>query len=248
MCEVKGIGRVLWRYGWTPFAWSCLPDCQITDRKHRRLFNILTFAAIKNILLFWIKADAPTIKWWHNIIMDMWIYYMFTQTRCFLSDLGSFPTAYWTHNGLLALWISKISLNFVVSRFSPVLAVSVCCVLENVTKNIVKIKSITDSYCNSKCMLAIGQSESAARKKKITVRLKISRDCTRVQCSGSLFFSSGHVRQGLNGNPCGESLQLDFYNWTYKCIDLCSQPDWNISDILESLYIWKLLVPRCEDM
>ena len=47
-----------------------LPDCRITDSKHRRLFNILTFAARKNILLFWNKNVAPTKKSWHNIVMD----------------------------------------------------------------------------------------------------------------------------------------------------------------------------------
>ncbi|XP_060774964.1 protein Wnt-6 isoform X3 [Neoarius graeffei] len=47
-----------------------LPDGRIS--KHRRLFNILTFAARKNILLFWIKNVAPTTKKksWHNIVMD----------------------------------------------------------------------------------------------------------------------------------------------------------------------------------
>ncbi len=47
-----------------------LPDGQITDRNHRRLFNVLTFAAGKNILLFWIKNAASTEISWHNIIMD----------------------------------------------------------------------------------------------------------------------------------------------------------------------------------
>lgn len=47
-----------------------LPDAHITNTKHRRLFNILTFAARKNILLFWIKVAAPTKKSWHNLIMD----------------------------------------------------------------------------------------------------------------------------------------------------------------------------------
>ena len=47
-----------------------LPDGQITDSNHRRLLNILTFAARKNILLFWIKDAVPTKKSWHNIIMD----------------------------------------------------------------------------------------------------------------------------------------------------------------------------------
>ena len=45
-----------------------LPDAHITNTKHRRLFNILPFAARKNILVFWIKDSAP--KSWHNLIMD----------------------------------------------------------------------------------------------------------------------------------------------------------------------------------
>ena len=47
-----------------------LPDGHIIDAKHKRLFNLLTFAARKNILLFWIKEATPSKKSWHNIIMD----------------------------------------------------------------------------------------------------------------------------------------------------------------------------------
>ena len=48
-----------------------LPDGQITDSKHRRLFNILISAARKNTLLFWIKnAALKEKKLWHNIVMD----------------------------------------------------------------------------------------------------------------------------------------------------------------------------------
>ena len=38
--------------------------------EHKRLFNLLSFAARKNILLFWINDAAPCKKSWHNIIMD----------------------------------------------------------------------------------------------------------------------------------------------------------------------------------
>ena len=47
-----------------------LPDSHIINVKHKRLFNLLTFAARKNILLFWIKDASPSKKSWHNIIMD----------------------------------------------------------------------------------------------------------------------------------------------------------------------------------
>lgn len=49
-----------------------LPNGQIDDSKHRRLFDILTFAARKNILyiLFWTKNVAPTRRSWHNNVMD----------------------------------------------------------------------------------------------------------------------------------------------------------------------------------
>ena len=39
-----------------------LPDSHIINVKHKRLFNLLTFAARKNILLFWIKDAAPSKK------------------------------------------------------------------------------------------------------------------------------------------------------------------------------------------
>lgn len=47
-----------------------LPDAHITNSKHKRLFKLLTFAARKNILLFWSKDATPTKKSWHNLIMD----------------------------------------------------------------------------------------------------------------------------------------------------------------------------------
>ena len=47
-----------------------LPDGHITNTKHKRLFNLLTFAAKKNVLMFWIKDVAPTKKSWHNLVME----------------------------------------------------------------------------------------------------------------------------------------------------------------------------------
>ena len=47
-----------------------LPDGHLRKTEHKRLFNLLAFAARKNILLFWIKDVAPCKKSWHNIIMD----------------------------------------------------------------------------------------------------------------------------------------------------------------------------------
>ncbi len=46
------------------------PDCHITRSCHKRLFNLLTFAARKNILFYWIKEASPSKNSWHNIIMD----------------------------------------------------------------------------------------------------------------------------------------------------------------------------------
>lgn len=47
-----------------------LLDSERTDGRHRRLFNRLSFSARKNILIFWMKDDAPTLKLWHNTTMD----------------------------------------------------------------------------------------------------------------------------------------------------------------------------------
>ena len=46
------------------------PDVHIDSVKNRRLFNMLTFAARKNILLFWIKDHAPSLQSWHKLVMD----------------------------------------------------------------------------------------------------------------------------------------------------------------------------------
>lgn len=58
----------------SPLCWKCNSETsnygRIADSKHRRLFNILTFAARKNILLFWTKNVAPMKRSWHNIVMD----------------------------------------------------------------------------------------------------------------------------------------------------------------------------------
>lgn len=46
-----------------------LVDSRIPSR-HKRLFNLLTFTARKNILHFWIKDSAPTKRSWHNLTME----------------------------------------------------------------------------------------------------------------------------------------------------------------------------------
>ena len=47
-----------------------LPDRRIINKSHKRLFNLLTYAARKNILLSWINEKPPTKKEWHKIIMQ----------------------------------------------------------------------------------------------------------------------------------------------------------------------------------
>jgi len=38
--------------------------------KHE-IFSILTFAAKKNILMFWISEKTPSIKKWHNLVKEL---------------------------------------------------------------------------------------------------------------------------------------------------------------------------------
>ena len=111
-----------------------LPDGRITDSKHRRLFNILTFAARKNILLFWNKNVAPTKKSWH--------------TTAFLVDLGhmhaSFQNKKWKMRPLSFIFIFLIIFYLLYPHahillfffpFLSCLSSSVCFVLwENVIK------------------------------------------------------------------------------------------------------------------
>lgn len=47
-----------------------LPSPHIKGSDHRRLFNNLTFAARKNILLKWIDNAPPTIIGWHKLIFE----------------------------------------------------------------------------------------------------------------------------------------------------------------------------------
>ena len=47
-----------------------LTDNRIADKFHKRLFNLLAYAARKNILLSWINEKPPTKKEWHKIIMQ----------------------------------------------------------------------------------------------------------------------------------------------------------------------------------
>ena len=47
-----------------------LPDPQIVNKSHKRLFNLLTYTARKNILLSWINEKPPTEADWHKIIMQ----------------------------------------------------------------------------------------------------------------------------------------------------------------------------------
>ena len=49
-----------------------LPSRQVTSVGKRRLYNILTFAARKNILLQWISDKVPSIKDWHKILFE-WV-------------------------------------------------------------------------------------------------------------------------------------------------------------------------------
>lgn len=48
-----------------------LPSPHIKGSDQRRLFNVLTFAARKNILLKWIDSTPPTIIGWHKLIFEL---------------------------------------------------------------------------------------------------------------------------------------------------------------------------------
>ena len=47
-----------------------LPDNKIVNKFHKRLFNLLTYAARKNILLSWINEKPPKKRGWDKIIMQ----------------------------------------------------------------------------------------------------------------------------------------------------------------------------------
>ena len=48
-----------------------LPVKSLPTAANRRLYNVLTFAARKNILLQWIKDQVPSLKGWRNIIFEL---------------------------------------------------------------------------------------------------------------------------------------------------------------------------------
>ncbi|CAJ1053449.1 hypothetical protein JOB18_024093%2C partial [Xyrichtys novacula] len=47
-----------------------LRDRRIVNKSHKRLFNLLTYATRKNVLLSWIDEKPPTKKGWYKIIMQ----------------------------------------------------------------------------------------------------------------------------------------------------------------------------------
>lgn len=47
-----------------------LPSVHVTDRHHKKLYNVMTFCARKNILLQWISDKAPSVMGWHRTIME----------------------------------------------------------------------------------------------------------------------------------------------------------------------------------
>lgn len=48
-----------------------LPAGTVLNKYHKRLFSILTFAARKNILMFWISEKTPSIKKWHSLVKEL---------------------------------------------------------------------------------------------------------------------------------------------------------------------------------
>lgn len=48
-----------------------LPDKALILSNEKRLYNLLTFAARKNILMRWISDKTPTISGWHKILMEL---------------------------------------------------------------------------------------------------------------------------------------------------------------------------------
>lgn len=47
-----------------------LPSSKIPDICHKKLYNVLTFCARKNILQHWISDKAPLVRGWHRTIME----------------------------------------------------------------------------------------------------------------------------------------------------------------------------------
>ena len=60
-----------------------LPDSRLTKSSHKRLFNLLTFTARKNLLLSWISEKPPTKANWHTLVMQfMPLEYLTCSLRC----------------------------------------------------------------------------------------------------------------------------------------------------------------------
>lgn len=47
-----------------------LPNKHISNRHNRKLYNILTFCARKNILLHWTSNNPPTVSGWRKLILE----------------------------------------------------------------------------------------------------------------------------------------------------------------------------------
>ena len=48
-----------------------LPSGAVSTAANKRLYNLLTFAARKNILLQWISDKSPSVKGWAKIIFEL---------------------------------------------------------------------------------------------------------------------------------------------------------------------------------
>ena len=48
-----------------------LPSRSIPTKSGKRLYNILTFAAIKNILLQWINNKSPSVNGWFKVLLEL---------------------------------------------------------------------------------------------------------------------------------------------------------------------------------
>ncbi len=48
-----------------------IPNKCIVSSANKKLYNILSFAARKNILLNWISDKSPSLKGWHKIIFEL---------------------------------------------------------------------------------------------------------------------------------------------------------------------------------
>ena len=47
-----------------------LPGDRVTDTYHKKLYNVMTFCARKNILQQWITDKDPSVVGWHRTIME----------------------------------------------------------------------------------------------------------------------------------------------------------------------------------